>query len=56
MHPELLIGAKLSGNVYEALALRKDIPQLGDVTVRTPNFEDILVHTILRNRENRRKD
>ncbi|MDD7280363.1 MAG: ABC transporter ATP-binding protein [Oscillospiraceae bacterium] len=56
MRPELLIGAKLSGNVYEALALRKDIPQLGDVTVRTPNFEDILVHTILRNRENRRKD
>lgn len=56
MHSELLIGAKLSGNVYEALALRKDIPQLGDVTVRTPNFEDILVHTILQNRENRRKD
>lgn len=56
IRPELVIGAKISDTVYEALVLRKNIPQLGDVTVRTPNFEDILVHTILQNRENRRKD
>ena len=49
-----LIGEKETSIGYEALVLRKDIPLLGKVSVRTPNYEDILVHTILRNRENRK--
>ncbi len=49
-----LIGEKETSLGYEALVLRKDIPSLGNVSVRTPNYEDILVHTILRNRENRK--
>ncbi|MGN1304201.1 MAG: ABC transporter ATP-binding protein [Oscillospiraceae bacterium] len=49
-----LIGAKDTSIGYEALALRKDIPSLGNVSVRTPNYEDILVHTIIQNRENRK--
>lgn len=51
---KFLIGAKDTYLGYEALALRKDIPSLGKVSVRTPNYEDILVHTILQNRENRK--
>lgn len=50
----LLIGAKTTEIGFEALALRKDLPKLGNVNVRTPNYEDILVHTILQNREDRR--
>ena len=49
-----LIGEKETSLGYEALVLRKDIPSLGNVSVRTPNYEDILVHTILQNRENRK--
>ena len=49
-----LIGEKKTSLGYEALVLRKDIPSLGNVSVRTPNYEDILVHTILQNRENRK--
>ncbi|MGN0552927.1 MAG: ABC transporter ATP-binding protein [Oscillospiraceae bacterium] len=51
---KLLIGAKDTSLGFEALALRKDIPALGNVSVRTPNYEDILVHTIIQNRENRK--
>lgn len=49
-----IIGAKVMGSSYEALALRSDIPHFRDVSVRTPNYEDLLVHTILQNRENRK--
>lgn len=49
-----IIGAKITGNSFEALALRTDIPHFRDVSVRTPNYEDMLVHTILQNRENRK--
>lgn len=49
-----LIREKETSLGYEALVLRKDIPSLGNVSVRTPNYEDILVHTILQNRENRK--
>lgn len=49
-----IIGAKLMGSTYEALALRSDIPHFRNAAVRTPNYEDLLVHTILQNRENRR--
>ena len=50
----LLIGVKTNSTGYEALSLRENIPALGDVAVRTPNYEDLLVHTILQNRENHR--
>lgn len=53
MKKELLIGIKETSIGFEALALRENIGKLGDVSVRTPNYEDILVHTILQNRENR---
>lgn len=51
---ELLIGVKTTSIGFEALALRENIPALGNVSVRTPNYEDILVHTIIQNRENRK--
>lgn len=54
MLPAILIGAKTTDIGFEALALRKNAEKFKNVTVRTPNFEDILVHTILQNRENRR--
>ncbi|MGN1102724.1 MAG: ATP-binding cassette domain-containing protein, partial [Huintestinicola sp.] len=54
MLPAVLIGAKTTDIGFEALALRKNTEMFKNVTVRTPNFEDILVHTILQNRENRR--
>lgn len=54
MLPAVLIGPKTTDIGFEAIALRKNIPMFKNVTVRTPNFEDILVHTILQNRENRR--
>lgn len=50
----LLIGVKTNSAGYEALSLRENIPALGNVAVRTPNYEDLLVHTILQNRENHR--
>lgn len=54
MLPAVLIGAKTTDIGFEALVLRKNAEMFKNVTVRTPNFEDILVHTILQNRENRR--
>ena len=51
---ELLIGVKTTSIGFEALALRENISALGNVSVRTPNYEDILVHTIIQNRENRK--
>lgn len=54
MLPAVLIGTKTTDIGFEALVLRKNAEMFKNVTVRTPNFEDILVHTILQNRENRR--
>ena len=54
MLPAVLIGAKTTDIGFEGLVLRKNAEMFKNVTVRTPNFEDILVHTILQNRENRR--
>lgn len=54
MLPAVLIGPKTTDIGFEALVLRKNAEMFKNVTVRTPNFEDILVHTILQNRENRR--
>lgn len=48
-----IIGAKITESSYEALALRSDLPHFRNVAVRTPNYEDLLVHTILQNRANR---
>ncbi len=49
----LTIGSKLTNTGFEALVLRKHVERFGDVNVRTPNYEDILVHTIMQNRKNR---
>ncbi|MCI7768385.1 MAG: ABC transporter ATP-binding protein [Oscillospiraceae bacterium] len=54
MLPAVLIGAKTSDIGFEALIKRENASMFKNVNVRTPNFEDILVHTILQNRENRR--
>lgn len=53
MRKEFLIGPKVTDLGFEALVLRKDLPKFYDVNVRKPNYEDILVHTIMQNRENR---
>ncbi|MCM1525586.1 MAG: ABC transporter ATP-binding protein [Ruminococcus sp.] len=53
MKKELLIGPKVGDLGFEALVLRKNLAKFTDVNVRKPNFEDLLVHTIIQNRENR---
>ncbi len=54
MIPAVLIGPKISDFGFEALVLRKNLSMFRNVSVRTPNYEDLLVHTIMQNRENRK--
>lgn len=53
MLPELMIGAKENELGFEALVLRKNLPAFKNVTVRTPSYEDLLIHSIYQARTDR---
>ncbi len=47
MQRNYLIGCKERENSFTALAKRADISKLGDVSVRVPDIENLLIHNIL---------
>ncbi len=50
-HEELCVGIRRGSSSFEALVLRKDLPAFGEVSVHTPNIENLLTFSIWGNRE-----
>lgn len=48
---ELVLGQKINGDSYEAIALRKDTEKMYYADVRTLTFEEYLVHMMIENKE-----